>query len=305
MVQRVKLPSKPTIGWENVTVWDESTGPGPFFICRDFRMVYNSGDMMKLTREKIYFHAPYRMLLSSLGWIADKGINCEIYADGAALDSYSDEEIGIINGVFREGGLKKIVHGPFLDLNPGSRDREIRELTLERFKRVFEFCEKLDARHVVLHTGFDPIFYKDASHLFLNLCLPVWEDAAKAASAKGITIAIENSIDPDPEIVTGILQEVRVKNLEACFDAGHYYAFGKMSPFDALKWYPDKSIGEMHLSDNKGDFDSHLPLGEGDLDFGGLIREVLKKGREPIITTEPHSKEDIERNLAYLVSMEI
>ncbi|MFA5335622.1 MAG: sugar phosphate isomerase/epimerase family protein [Candidatus Omnitrophota bacterium] len=268
-------------------------------------MVYNSGEMMKLAKEDIYFHAPYRMLLSSLGWISGKGINCEIYADGAALDSCNAGEIDIINKTFEEHGLKKIIHGPFLDLNPGSRDRGIRDLTLERFKRVFELCEKLKTGHVVLHTGFDPIFYKDASHLFLNLCVPVWEEAVKAASDKGITIALENSIDPDPEIVVGILEQIKSPNLEACFDAGHYYAFGKMSPFDALKWYPDNMIGEMHLSDNKGDFDSHLPLGEGDLDFRGLIRAVREKGREPIITSEPHSKEDIEKNLAYLASMEI
>lgn len=268
-------------------------------------MVYNSGEMMKLTKEKIYFHAPYRMLLGSLSWIADKGINCEIYADGNALDSYDTEEVDLINKVFKEKGLKKIVHGPFLDLNPGSWDQKIRDLTLKRFRQAFEFCEKLKTDHVVLHTGFDPIFYDGVPHLFLDQCTRVWEEAAKAAAAVGVTIAIENSIDPNPAIVTGILEEIKAPNIEACFDAGHYYAFGKMSPFDALKWYPDKSIGEIHLSDNKGDFDSHLPLGEGDLDFRGLIREVLKKGREPIITTEPHSKEDIERNLAYLVSMDI
>jgi sugar phosphate isomerase/epimerase len=260
---------------------------------------------MRLTKEEIYFHAPYRMLLSSLAWISDKRINCEIYADGAALDSYSADEIGIINGTFEEYGLKKIIHGPFLDLNPGSRDKSIRDLTLGRFKNVFELCEKLNTKHVVLHSGFDPIFYKDSSHLFLSLCIPVWEEAVRIASERGITVAIENSIDPDPEIVVGILQEIRSPTLEACFDAGHYYAFGKMSPFDALKWYPDNTIGEIHLSDNKGDFDSHLPLGEGDLDFRRLVQEVRRKGREPIITTEPHSKEDIERNLAYLISMDL
>ncbi|HOX09379.1 MAG TPA: sugar phosphate isomerase/epimerase family protein [Candidatus Omnitrophota bacterium] len=268
-------------------------------------MVYNINKKMKLTRENLYFHAPYRMLLSSLGWVADKGINCEIYADGSALDSYSAEEISRINNVFRESGLKKIVHGPFLDLNPGSWDEGIRDLTLKRFSQAFKFCRDIKAGHIVLHSGFDPIFYKDSSHVFLNFCLPIWEKAAAMAADGGITIAVENSIDNDPSVVVSIVREIGRPNFEACFDPGHYYAFAKMSPFDALKWYPDKSIGEIHLSDNKGDFDSHLPLGEGDLDFRGLIREVLKKGREPIITSEPHSKEDIERNLAYLISMDI
>ncbi len=259
---------------------------------------------MKLTREKIYFHAPYRMLLGSLDWVAVKKVNCEIYADGSALDSYSRDEVDLINNKFESSGLKKIVHGPFLDLNPGSWDEGIRRLTLERFAQAFKFCRELKTDHIVLHSGFDPVFYQDSSQVFLNFCLPVWRAAADMAADNGIKIAVENSIDNDPSVVIGIIQETDRPNLEACFDPGHYYAFAKMSPFKALERYPDGMIGEIHLSDNKGDFDSHLPLGEGHLDFRKLLTEVIKKGREPIFTSEPHSKEDILRNLDYLLSMD-
>jgi len=259
---------------------------------------------MKITKEEIYFHAPYRMLLSSLDWVAQRRINCEIYIDGAAIDQHTEDEIEKINNLFERNGMRKIIHGPFLDLNPGSRDPKIRDFTYERFVSALNLCEKLKTDHVVLHTGFDPIFYKDASDLFLSLSMPVWKDILQLAESKKIVIAIENSIDPNPEVVVGLLKELKSTSVEACFDAGHYYAFGKMSPFEALKWYPAGSIGELHLSDNKGDFDAHLPLGEGDLDFGRLLRETLGKGRKPIITSEPHSKEDIERNLDYLLSLD-
>ncbi len=258
---------------------------------------------MRITKENIYFHVPYRILLSSLDWIAQKGVNCEIYANGEVLDNYTDGEIDRINGVFESRGMKKIIHGPFLDLNPGSMDSKIRDLTYERFISALGLCEKLKTNHIVLHSGLDPIFYKDASRLFIDLSIPVWKEAVKAAASRNIVIAIENSVDPNPEVVVGLLKELNSPSLEACFDAGHYYAFGKMSPFDALKWYPDGSIGELHLSDNKGDFDNHLPLGDGDIDFRRLLTEAWKKGREPIITSEPHCKEHIERNLKYLLAL--
>ena len=258
---------------------------------------------MRITKEKVYFHVPYRILLSSLDWIGKIGVNCEIYANGEALDNHTAAETDRINDLFESRGMKKIIHGPFLDLNPGSMDSRIRDLTYERFMSAFGLCEKLRANHIVLHTGLDPIFYKDASDFFLDLSIPVWKEAIKAAGSKHITIAIENSIDPNPEVVVGLLKRLDSPVVEACFDAGHYYAFGKMSPFDALKWYPDGSIGELHLSDNKGDFDTHLPLGDGDLDFKGLLIEAWKKGREPIITSEPHCKEHIERNLKYLLAL--
>jgi sugar phosphate isomerase/epimerase len=246
---------------------------------------------MKITKEKVYFHAPYRTLLSDLGRIGEKGINCEIYVDGKALDAYTGAEIERINSTFEKYGILKIVHGPFLGLNPGSRDPKIQELTLQRFTAAFEFCRKIKAGRIVLHSGFEPIFYKDASNLFLRLSIPIWKEALKAAAKDNI------------EIVIGLLKELDSPYLEACFDAGHYNVFGQKGIWEALEEYPPDSIGELHLSDNKGDFDSHLALGEGNIDYKRFFREIEKKGKEPILTSEPHSMADIEKNLKYLISL--
>ena len=258
---------------------------------------------MKITKERVYFHAPYSMLLADLGRIGEKGINCEIYVDGNALDTHTDAEIEKINSTFEKYGTLKIAHGPFLGLNPGSRDPKIQELTLQRFISAFEFCKKIKTNHIVLHSGFDPIFYKNASDLFLELSIPVWKEVLKAAAKDKIVIALENSIDPTPEIVVGLLKELDSSHLEACFDAGHYNAFGQEGIWEALEEYPRDSIGELHLSDNNGDFDNHLALGEGNIDYKRFFREIEKRGREPILTSEPHSMADIEKNLKYLISL--
>lgn len=241
------------------------------------------------------------MLLAKLDRIAKKRINCEIYADGNALDTYSDEEIKKINSTFEKHDMLKIVHGPFSDLNPGSRDSKIRDLTLKRFISSFEFCRKLKINHIVLHSGFNPVHYKDALDLFLRLSIPVWKETLIEASKNNIIIALENSIEPRPDIIIALLKELNSPNLETCFDAAHYNAFGEKGIWGSLEEYPSGTIGEIHLSDNKGDFDDHLALGEGNIDFKKLLREVVKKGREPILTTEPHSFEDIEKNLNYLL----
>lgn len=258
---------------------------------------------MNITKKKIYFHVPYRILLADLGRIGDREINCEIYVDGKALDTYTDAEAKKINSAFEKHGILKIVHGPFLGLNPGSRDPRIQDLTLERFISAFEFCEKIRTGHIVLHSGFDPIFYKDAPELFLKLSIPIWEEALKAAAKYGIVIALENSIDPDPGIIVNLLKELDSPYLEACFDAGHYNVFGRKDIWGALDEYPENSIGELHISDNNGDFDTHLALGEGSIDYRRLFKEIEKKGREPILTSEPHSMEDIEKNLKYLIDL--
>lgn len=258
---------------------------------------------MKITRQKIYFHAPYRMLLNNLNTLAEQQISCEIYIDGGGLDTYTESEINKINSTFKKYGLSKIVHGPFLDLNPGSRDTKVREFTLKRFIAALEFCKAIKTDHIVLHSGFQPIFYKDSSELFLDLSFEVWKGILNSAIKNGIVISIENSIDPTPEIVVKLLRKMNSPNFKACFDIGHFNVFGEKPIFECLKEYPLHSIDELHLSDNKGDFDTHLALGEGKIDFVRFFKEIDKMSTEPIITSEPHSMEDIEKNIKYLLSL--
>ncbi len=258
---------------------------------------------MKITRDKIYFHAPYRMLLKNLDTLAENRINCEIYIDGKELDKYNQVEIDEINSTFEKYGLLKIAHGPFLDLNPGSRDPKIREFTSQRFIAALEFCKAVKTNHIVLHSGFQPIFYRDSHELFLDLSIKVWGEILDLAIKSNVIISIENSIDPSPEIIVKLLARLKSPNLNACFDIGHFNVFGQESILDCLKEYPPDSIGEIHLSDNNGDFDSHLALGEGKIDFVKFFKEMDKMGIEPILTSEPHSIEDIEKNFRFLLSI--
>jgi sugar phosphate isomerase/epimerase len=45
---------------------------------------------------------------------------------------------------------------------------------------------------------------------------------------------------------------------------------------------------EIHLHDNHGDADEHLPLGQGSIDFPGLFSFLEEKKVRPIYTIEPH-----------------
>lgn len=258
---------------------------------------------MKLTKEKIYFHTPFRILLSNLDALLEKQINCEIYIDANGLDTYTQDEIDRINSTFEKYGLSKIAHGPFYDLNPGSKDPQIRELTKRRFIAALEFCKDIKTNHIVFHTGYQPIFYKNFSELFLDLSSEVWQDVLNVAIENDIVISIENSIESTPEIIVKLLSRMNSTSFKACFDIGHFNAFGERSIFECLKEYPPHSIDEIHLSDNNGDFDTHLALGEGEIDFVRFFKEIDKLGIEPIVTSEPHSKEDIDKNLNYLLAL--
>ncbi|MBR6738215.1 MAG: hypothetical protein IKL99_00935, partial [Oscillospiraceae bacterium] len=59
-------------------------------------------------------------------------------------------------------------------------------------------------------------------------------------------------------------------------------------------------ITELHLSDNMGLFDEHLPLGKGSVDWkkvDGLWRAL---GRDVLLTLEVGGYDGVETSLAYL-----
>jgi len=252
---------------------------------------------------EIYFHTPYKILLENLSYATLERINCEIYVDGPALDDYKEKEIREINGVFKENSIKKIVHGPFMDLNAGSYDAEIRKLTQRRYLQALDFCKKIDGRNIVLHTGFHPIFYKHHKEDWLKNSAKTLQPVIKKALKCKVRICVENSIDDSPEMPISLIEEIGSMDVLACFDVAHYNVFTKMPILDCLAKYPPGSIGEIHLSDNKGDFDSHLALGEGNINFKEFFAKIKELKINPIITVEPHKIQDIPKIISYLESI--
>jgi sugar phosphate isomerase/epimerase len=51
------------------------------------------------------------------------------------------------------------LHGPFSDLAPASRDRQIKAVTRSRFQRAYELAQVVGAQHLILHTGYVPKTY--------------------------------------------------------------------------------------------------------------------------------------------------
>lgn len=252
---------------------------------------------------EVYMHTPYRKLLENIAFIALNKINCEIYTDGDALDSYTKDEIKKLTEVFSGGKIKKIAHGPFMDLNAGSYDILVRQLTRKRCLQALEFCKKLGIDNLVLHTGFHPIFYRHHKKDWLGNAVATFLPVVKKAVDYRVRICIENSIDTSPEIPIALIEAIGSLNALACFDIAHYNVFSEKSILECLQEYNPGSIGEIHLSDNKGDFDSHLALGEGNINFREFFSNIKSLKIKPIITVEPHTIQDIPKSLKYLNSL--
>jgi sugar phosphate isomerase/epimerase len=79
----------------------------------------------------------------------------------ALLDSSKDLALWV--EAYREiskGKLSFSIHGPVIDLNLGSVDEKIRQISIERIIQAIKVVEELSAEFLIVHTGYD--------HRFLN-----------------------------------------------------------------------------------------------------------------------------------------
>ena len=95
-----------------------------------------------------------------------------------------------------------------------------------------------------------------------------------------------DELKDNAENIIKILEEV--PSLSLLLDIGHANLFGRQPEIMIEKLF--KKIKHVHLHDNKGESDLHLPLGCGKIEWVKVLR-VLKRYYDGTITLEIFSKE--------------
>jgi sugar phosphate isomerase/epimerase len=248
---------------------------------------------------KVQINVPFPLLAENLERILDFGLRPEIYFSGQTLDSLSWADIRRTSRELCRKNRSVTFHGPFLDLNPGAVDEKVRALTLLRFDQVLALVPLFRARAVVFHSGYDRWRYDNNVDLWLEKSLLTWKPLAERAEALSVKLAVENVFEDRPFSLAKLLSALDSPFVGYCLDAGHGNLFSRESPPAWLEPL-GKHLLEIHLHDNSGRADEHLPLGEGTIDFAGLFAYLRKNRLDPILTLEPHLAEHLEPSLKAL-----
>jgi sugar phosphate isomerase/epimerase len=64
-------------------------------------------------------------------------------------------------------------------------------------------------------------------------------------------------------------------------------------------------LGQVHLHDNWGDIDAHLPFGEGNFPIHEFFALLARQNLDPIFTIEAHSEKNLWQALKNIDSMAI
>ncbi len=164
------------------------------------------------------------------------------------------------------------IHPPSWDINIASYTQPVRDMSADVYGRSIETARRMGATYVVVHIG-----WRGDSSLPRGECLARAEEVLRAlaprAAAAGVMLAVENvgwfgQEVCDQDEFTAVIRRLP-PGAGALLDVGH----GMLAGWDlraALRDLAPRMVA-LHLHDNHGDKDTHLPIGEGKIDWGALL----------------------------------
>lgn len=241
---------------------------------------------------KVHVHMPYHYFPEYRKMILQYKMNLEIFFSHAALQELNMSACKETAQILKDAGIKITFHAPFMDLRPGALDEKIRQASLERLKQVFELAFHFHPLSIVCHASFDHRYYVSCEDLWLESSVATWQELINLAREAQTTIALENVYEKEPYILRRLFDRLASNSIFFCFDSGHFNVFSK-TPLE--EWFKELGpyLGHLHLHDNHGRHDEHLPVGTGTFPFSFFFDALRKTKREPIVTLEAHSKEDL------------
>jgi sugar phosphate isomerase/epimerase len=170
-------------------------------------------------------------------------------------------------------------HAPFADrIDITSLDAGVRDAAIQEILRAAEAAALLRVRHFVIHPG------PEKGDFPYEQRLRRMENAAAALNQisshcrqLGVRLVLENML---PHLFFGhtrdvlwILGALETVDVGICLDTGHAYLSGD------LPTVVHKLSGHLwmvHASDNRGQYDDHLPPGEGNIAWQPLIEQLRR-----------------------------
>ncbi len=246
----------------------------------------------------VHVHVPYGRVFESLGFLREHRISPEIFFPSDQLDIITPGDIGRLAAAL-DWPHTVSIHAPFMDLCPGAVDSKIAAVTLERFLEVMEITAPLKPLAIVFHSGYEKWKYAGNTDIWLKRSMGTWSKVLGLAEKTGVKVAIENIVDTEPSHLVRLAGEMNHPLFGLCLDVGHRELFSNLTP---VQWLSETApwLFELHLHDNFGVGDDHLPVGEGKIEWREFFEKLGELGINPIHTLEAHSEDDALKSLENL-----
>lgn len=204
----------------------------------------------------------------------------ELMMDGQSWDSYKADFRSLVREL-KALDLSYSVHPAAWDINLTAETEILRKAAYEHHLQALDFCAELGAKQMVVHPGFvySPCFNKALAKERAHEALLTLAEQAKKVNVK---LAYENVGYNGASIYT---QEEFAHALDGVdsivgylIDIGH----ANINHWDIpglIRTLSDRMFG-FHIHDNSGVKDEHRPIGEGNVDWDGVI-DAMRTVKDP------------------------
>jgi len=228
------------------------------------------------------------------------GVGPELYFSAETLDALTPNEAERTAEALRAAGVGSLTfHAPFRDVWPGAQDEEARRFAVRRLSQAISLAPVFRPEGVVIHGGYFGWLFDFRADEWLAAARRTFSELAEAAEKADTRLYVENVFDEAPDHLVRLREAVGSPRLSYCFDPGHAALFSRI-PLPQWAEAFGEGIGLLHVHDNRGQRDDHLPVGEGTINFRGVLLSVLDAGARPILTVEPHREPHFARSVSGL-----
>jgi sugar phosphate isomerase/epimerase len=209
----------------------------------------------------------------------------------------------------RSYSLNYVIHAPYDGINVSTPQRSLRKAALKLVETSMRNAHYLDARLIVLHSGFksplDLIKPKTTWRLFLD----VLREINKLAYDLDIYVGVENMpsggvalIESCNDALTLIEEVHTLDRIGFTLDVGHSNTIGVNEARNYLLKAGDYLV-HLHVHDNKGEKDEHLAVGSGTVNWASIM--PLIKGLKLVggLSIEVMNFKDAKKSLNSVVKI--
>ena len=194
----------------------------------------------------------------------------EVQAMAGALEAHKLQLVSLHGPTSRDASAMRESGTP-LSICEVERVRRIE--AMDELKRVIDVADDLPYSRLILHMGGSR---ETADPRKRDAAFSTLEHLVLHAHHAGVTICVENTTSEmgDPSYLRAFVDETRLTGLRFNFDIGHaYLADGPEDERIEKSFAPLRElVASVHLHDNHGERDEHLPPYDGTIAWPGTIK---------------------------------
>lgn len=219
------------------------------------------------------------------------------------LSAFARNEKGLeIRDLLNSYDFQYFVHAPSIDVNLASMNPILRRTSKKTVMQAVTLAADLGAELLVSHVGrLSRDYPKKLVGKATNNAIDCLKTISRASNDLGMVFTIENDYKASDFVLAGYPEQTRllVENVgcKLTFDVGHANTVGKIEDFTKLL---DRFIVNVHLHDNNGRKDEHLPIGKGSVDFAAVFRKMKDWMARKPLTVECHSFEGLTESIDFM-----